>query len=108
MKIEKVKVSINLKAGLEIEKVVTSWEAHLLGAIHGDENVQQLSSSVEDGEFDPKLEWEGLVRKYGTATNEEGKAIVRVLWPNPFALGSYFDRTAPRQRNRQPAEQAAA
>lgn len=104
MKLEKVTVRINLKAGLEVEKTVSRCEANLLGSIHGSENVQEQSSTYEDGTFDAKAEWEALVRKYGSATNEEGKSIVRLVYPDPHALGRYFDRTAPepppQKRNR--------
>jgi len=108
MKLEKVTVRINMKAGLEIEKTVPTWEANLLSAIHGEDNVQETGRELVDGEFDPKTEWEFLVRKYGTATNEEGKAYVRLVYPDARSLGSYFDRTAPRQRQQRSAEQVAA
>lgn len=107
MKIERHTVRINMKAGLEVEKTVPSYEANLLAAIHGEDSVSQVASEIFDADFDARQEWEALLRKYGTATNEEGKQYVRLVYPSAHALGSYVDRTAPRSRSK-PAENHAA
>lgn len=92
MKLTKVTVRIARHAGVDIEKTVPAWEVRVLNAIHGDGNVSQVIAEDYEGTFNADEVYGSLVRKYGSATDDEGKSILKMAYPDADALDRAFER----------------
>lgn len=127
MKVRNVTVRIARHAGVEIEKVVPAWEVRVLNKIFDEPNVQQIGSEDvdwldENGQpvrsLNSREVYEGLLRKYGQATDSEGNKIIHEAYRDAGDFGDAVRRmqqswaeeaavAAPR-RGRQPAADADA
>ena len=102
MKLDKITVSINRGAGLDIVKTVWPWEVRVLKAIHNPDKVVELGRESADLDFNEVEEFGALVRKYGTAQDSEGNHELYKVFRDPDALADamYRETQQPTKRGR--------
>ncbi len=100
MKVRYVTVRISRHAGVEIVKSVPAWEVRVLNTIFGEAEVTQEGMEevdlVDDHgkaiSFDPKAQFETLLRRYGTATDSEGDKMIYKAYRDAHELGDAVRR----------------
>ncbi len=84
MQTAKVMVNIGGDRGHQVPKEVTAAEIPVLMAIHGDEAISDIEPTA-DIERGNREELERLYATYGGATDGEGQAIVKSVYPGAGA-----------------------
>ena len=84
MQTAKVMVNIGGDKGHQVPKIVTAAEIPVLMAIHGDEAVSDIEPA-DDVERSNREELERLYNLYGGATDGEGRALVKSVYPGAGA-----------------------
>ena len=84
MQTAKVMVNIGGDKGHQVPKIVTAAEIPVLMAIHGDEAISDIEPA-DDVERSNREELERLYNLYGGATDGEGRALVKSVYPGAGA-----------------------
>lgn len=104
MKLERVTCLINRAAALQIEKTVPSWEVRVLHAVFGAPNVSVVRTESYEGDFNAEESWAEMVRRYGSAQDEQSNKIIFKVYPDAESLERAFERSIERPQKRKPAE----